>query len=178
MTYGEVFLFFIPAYLIERGTVSNKVIKYAGKLGLAVMLIMGVVFARFANVCYLKAQIMQSEAVSYYTSLISTIQSTEGYTKDTPIFYIGENDKYDEGVLGDQRFEPIWLPPYNGNSIINDYNWKETMKMWCGFSPVYATTEEKEKIDTNAIVKMPAYPDKGSVKYIDGVVVVKFSDEI
>lgn len=176
MTYGEVFLFFIPVYLIERGIGSKAVIKYAGKLGLAIMLIMGLLFARFANVCYLKAQIMQAEAISYYTSLISTIQSAKGYTNDTPILYIGENNKHDEAVLGDQRFEPIWLPPYNGDSIINDYNWKETMKMWCGFSPVYATVEEKEKIDTDVINKMPTYPDHGSVKLINGVVVVKFSD--
>lgn len=50
------------------------------------------------------------------------------------------------------------------------------MAMWCGFSPADPTSEESQKLDSSIISQMPAYPAEGSVKMIDDVLVVKFSD--
>ncbi len=174
MTFGEVFLFFIPAYVMEKLVSDDKAVKILKIAAATLILIIGFANSRYANVCYLKAELMQTEAISYFNVLISRIQQTEGYTKDMPVEYINPLAKNDEDFSGEQRFNPIWLPPYNGNSIINDYSWEEFMKMWCGFDPVRADEETFSKVDTDEISSMPAYPDEGSVKVVDGVMIVKF----
>ena len=47
------------------------------------------------------------------------------------------------------------------------------MNMWCGFSRVEGDVPESGSAQ---IAAMPVYPDDGSIKMIDGVLVVKFSD--
>ena len=74
---------------------------------------------------------------------------------------------------GNKMFDPIYLPPYQGNSIINDFAWEETMELWCGFSPVKA---DPGVASADVIESMPNYPAEGSVRMIDGIVVVKFAD--
>ena len=120
-----------------------------------------------------QADVMQTEAISYYNTLITRIQSTEGYTADTPVVYIEDRSKNDDSFSGNKAFDPIYLPPYQGNSIINDFAWEETMELWCGFAPVKG---DEEELDPKVIEGMSVYPDDGSVKMVKGTVVVKFSD--
>ncbi len=176
MTYGEVFMFFIPLYVISRlheDGYGGRLMNVTAWISVALMFLIGVVSARYANVCYLKAEVMQAEAVSYYDVLIARIQETPGYTIDTPVLYWQDRSKNDEDFNGEKLFDPIYLPPYHRNSIINDYAWEETMALWCGFSPVKA---EPGDVSVEVIEAMPVYPDDGSVQMVDNTLVVKFAD--
>lgn len=179
MTYGEAFMFFLPAYAVSRLRENakydnNRLTGILSCISVALIFWIGIVSARYANVCYLKAEVMQAEAINYYDSLIDRIQGTEGYTKETPVLYLGDRSKNDEDFSGEKLFEPIYLPPYHRNSIINDYAWEETMKLWCGFDPVKA--DQGDLISKDVIKEMPTYPDDGSVKMVDNMLVVKFAD--
>lgn len=176
MTFGEAFMFFIPAYIMERSQASERYLKTLRCCCLVLMFVIGFVSARYANVCYLKADVMQTEAIGYYNRLISRIQGAEGYTVETPVLYVNERSKNDEGFSGNTLFDPIYLPPYHGNSIINDFSWEETMQLWCGFEPVKADGDSVSGSGKEEIQKMPSYPDDGSIKMIDGTLVVKFAD--
>lgn len=176
MAYGAAFMFALAAFFIQRAiSAKDSVTKAAGilaKASVVIMIIMAVMFARYANVCYLKAEIMQEEAINYYNRLIGRMEETEGYTKETPVLYVGERSKNDDGFSGDRLFDPIYLPPYQGNSIINDFSWEETMDLWCGFSRV------KPDVDlsgTEEVEEMSVYPAEGSIKMVDGTLVVKFA---
>ena len=177
MAYCEVFMFALAAFFICRVLSAKEERRYVTVLAKAcvvIMLIMAAMFARFANVCYLKAEIMQAEAINYYNRLIARIEETAGYTKDTPILYVGPRSKNDDAFSGNARFDPIYLPPYQGNSIINDFSWEETMNMWCSFSRVEAT---EDLSDTEEVRQMPLYPAAGSVRMVNSTLVVKFADE-
>ena len=184
MAYGEVFMFALAAYIIERirdlgkseadiGVVYRRISLVGATACSVIIVIMAVMFARFANVCYLKAELMQQEAISYYTTLITRIEQTPGYTHDTPVAYIEPRSKNDDDFSGNRLFDPIYLPPFQNNSIINDFSWEKTMNMWCGFSRVEGEVPEGGAAE---VAGMPAYPADGSIKMIDGVIVVKFAD--
>lgn len=174
MGFGQAFMFFLAAFFIERAKDSDKKIikSVLVPVCVGVMMIMGLMFARFANVCYLKAEVMQAEAINYYNTLITRIKMTEGYTEDTPVVYIAGRKKNDDALGGNRLFDPIYLPPYQGNSIINDFAWEETMRLWCGFSPVRAG---EDAADSAVVDSMSVYPDDGSIKMADGVLIVKFA---
>ena len=182
MGFGEAFMFFLAAFVLQKimeaepASADKKydVRTIIAKAAVVLMFVIAFMSARFANVCYLKAEVMQAEAISYYNRLIERIQMTEGYTADTPVAYVEGRKKDDSGFVGAKLFEPIYLPPYQGNSIINDFAWEETMHLWCAFSPESVDAESLS--DQDAISDMPVYPAAGSVKMIDGTVVVKFAD--
>lgn len=48
------------------------------------------------------------------------------------------------------------------------------MKMWCGFDPIVLKASDYEWMPE--VLQMPNYPDEGSIKMIDGVIIVKFAD--
>ena len=179
MGFGEVFMFFVAAFVVTRiqqGKEEEVAKRFSlqsvlRKASVVLIFVIAFMFARFANVCYLKAQIMQAEAVNYYNTLIARIQMTEGYTPETPVAYVEPRKKNDDTLMGTKLFEPIYLPPYQGNSIINDFAWEETMELWCGFAPASGSVP-----DAANVVEMPCYPAAGSVKMVDGTIVVKFSD--
>lgn len=119
---------------------------------------------------------MQTQMISYYTTLITRIESIEGYTEDAQVVYIGEYDKHDKNFVGvSEYFDDLDLPTYKGELIFNDYAWKEAMEFWCGFAPELGDAAE---FDGNAeVASMPCYPDQGSIRCINGKIVVKFADE-
>lgn len=48
------------------------------------------------------------------------------------------------------------------------------MKLWCGFEP--QTLDASDYMQMEEVLRMPSYPDTGSIKMMDDVMVVKFAD--
>lgn len=176
MTFSEVLPFILLAWLVETFLEKSRLEQVLKKVVLVLVSILVGINIRYSNTCYLKAELLQSQAISYYTTLISAIQGTDGYTGDTPVVYIGEYRKLHESRMDlYSKFDAIDLLPYGGSSVINGYEWKQMMALWCGFSPELGEASVYE--DNAEVAAMPCYPDKGSIKYIDGQIVVKFAEQ-
>lgn len=130
---------------------------------------------RFDSECHTKTIVLVEECKSYYTSLVSRIQSTPGYEIDMPIMYINENHKLHTNserqntyAILSSSFHVLGLM----DTYINDSRWKEQMCIWCGFDPevVENPVLESELIDED----LPRYPADGSVFIRDGIVIVNF----
>lgn len=175
MTFGQTFPFVLSAWLITEplgdGTLE-KCLRGAASFFMCAFVLLNV---RYANICYLEADILQAHVISYYNVLISRIQSTEGYTDDMEIIYIGEYDKDIKSVDVKDNFDWLDTVPYKQlTSVINDYSWKETMKLWCGFDQELGDAEKFE--NDERVVAMPCYPNAGSIRCMDGKIIVKFAD--
>lgn len=172
MTYGEVMVFVYIAWIMEQCTETVKLQRLIGKAAFCFLLLLNVMFCRFSNTCYLKAELMFRQAVSYLTVLTAQIKSTEGFTTETPVVYINEYGKYDYTTANVPEMKEIKLIPYEHSSILNNYAWKTTMKMWCDFDPEQGDASEFENLPE--VTEMPSYPNAGSIRMIDGTLVVKF----
>lgn len=180
MVYGETMTFLYVVWIMDRWMPERlelaRIRRSAGGFvaagSLVVLMALNVMYCRYDNLCYLKAEYMQSQAISYFTALAAQIKSTEGYTQNTPVVYIHEYEKYDYTMTVVPEFNEIKLVPYGGSNLLNDYAWKVTMKMWCGFDPVLGNAEDYQELPE--VVQMPTYPDEGSIKMVDGAVIVNF----
>ena len=174
MTYTEAFTFLLAAWLFEKTASDHKAVAWLKKGALALILVMVIMLIRFDNICYLKAEYLKSQAISYDTTLISRITSIRGYTPDLPVVYVNQFNKR-ESVISDVNpwFEKITLIPYDTRSLINDYQWRLYMRMWCGYMPA-TREEEKEFKDLEEVKAMPAYPSDGSIQIVNGHLIVKF----
>jgi hypothetical protein len=175
MMYGQVFLF---AYFVWITDFVKWPIQKARRQFLncvaVLLLVMSLLYSRFDNICYLKAEYLQSQIKSYFTTLVTQIKSSGGYTDETPVVYINGTKKSDATLPVIPQFKELYIYPYQFSSLINNYNWRMTMKMWCGFDPIVLKASDYEWMPE--VLQMPNYPDEGSIKMIDGVIIVKFAD--
>lgn len=177
MNFGQSFTFVLLIWFAAHFQGAQKMQRFLRNAALLLTGVLAVLYIRYSNICYLRADVIQSETISYYTTLITQIRSTEGYTDGTPVVYIGEYSKEDKSMVGiTDRFDSLAVTPHDGGLLLlNDYMWKEMMAFWCGFSPELGDAAE---FDGNAeVASMPCYPDQGSIRCIDGKIVVKFADE-
>lgn len=180
MNYGHVMVFIYFGWILETeflsginvGRITEKVRSGLLKLSIAMLMLLNIMFCRFDNICYLKAEIMQSQAISFFTVLVSQMKSTEGFTENSPVVYVNEYGKYDYTAASIPEFKEITITPYAHSSILNSYAWKVTMKMWCDFDPVLGDASEYS--ERPEVLEMPSYPDSGSIRMLDDVLIVKF----
>ena len=173
--YGHVMIFVFLVLLMERTAFGSQINKMLFRCSMGVLLLISMIFCRFDNACYLKAQLVQSGTISYYTALIARIKSTPGYRDEYPVAYIDEFNVNDESLSYVWEFSPLNMSPYWGYiRAVNDYSKEGFMKYWCGYSP--KTVDPEKFTNMEEVRNMPAYPDEGSIKVIDETVVVKFGE--
>jgi hypothetical protein len=176
MLYTVSFLFVFPLVLLEKEPFLKQtgtgVCRTAAAL-LAVVVTCG--YVDIDNQAYMKVDLMQNQAVSYYNRLIARIESAEGYQTAYSVYIAGNGemsmDNLTEIAL---RFPCVTITGYDWTSqeYLNNYAWKEYVREQLGYSPIYEMTN----INTEAIMEMSCYPNEDSIRVVDGVVIVKFSE--
>lgn len=178
MLYPMVLVFVIPVFLREQ--LSEKVQrrkKLEQKILLFALVVAVGYYIYYDNEIYLNAYLLQEQARSYFTVMISQIKGCEGYQDSMPVVYVGENNIDDNTLTYMDSFDNISINATgvkNLKDLINNYNYKAFMKYHCGFSPQMLNEEDWKSREE--VLKMPCYPDDGAIRIIDGVVVVKLSD--
>ena len=177
MVYGKVMYFVFFAWLLEKTVVklhhpASSCAKAVcpGILGLLVLF-----YCRFDNVMYLQMEMLQTATTRYFSTLVTRIQSVEGYDSWKYVAFLGipQPGRNDNSVENVPEMDHIVLPPVHyglQNSLKVD--WKNYLKYWCGY-----TAHEVDPflfIDRPEVQDMPHYPAEGSIKVIDDTVVVKF----
>ena len=175
--FGQISIFVALILFVDRKLVSidkkwgASLEKY---LAFAILIFSCIFYSRYANIAYFKIDMMKSQQVSYYTALITRIESLEGYQDTMPVAII-YCDKDDVAVDRNYPYIPelsnLWLFPAEGQPLQDD-SCMNFMKYYCGFEPEYVTdVSTLEKNST--VINAPAYPNDGSVMILDGMVVVK-----
>lgn len=132
---------------------------------------------RTDNAVYARGQLIQQRTISYFTSMIASIKSVPGYTASTPVAFVG-NTSYamDPTFQSIEGYGGISMAPlpYDASPFSIGYSWQDFLTLWCGFTPPYADTEDYAALPE--VQEMPSYPDSGSIRIVDGAVIVKLRD--
>lgn len=137
--------------------------------------ITAVMYIRYSNECYLQANIVQQQFISYGTTLVSRIKSVDGYKDEYPIaiIYIDDDIKEDKSLTAMNEFSNIRLDPfYSLNANLNKYAWMDFISLWCGYKP--AIVEAEEYINKNKLAELECYPDDGSIEIINNIICIRF----
>ncbi len=139
------------------------------------------------NKYYFKQETYYKYTENFNNRLLNKIESTEGYYYGIPIIFKGEiNSNFykdlnalpntNDNITFDQS---LWGGKYIGYADLFTYNNdNKIFKMINNEFGVYlnrATDEERDKIkDNKESNNMKSYPEKDSIKIIDGILVVNF----
>ena len=119
------------------------------------------------------SELRLSQAISYYNTLSTKIMSLKGYKEEYPVAFVNEREKRSYAdTLQDYYDYPV-TNPY-AYPFVNSYaeSSRTFMKCWCGYAPAFADAKKFE--NNNIVQSMPRYPNDGSIKIIENVIVVKF----
>ena len=174
--YGQSLIFAFVLLLGEglsdcfSGTLIKRLIGWS----VTVLLLYSCIFyCKLDNIQYTKLGEYIEQNKSWYTTLVTRIKSTEGFSDELPVVYISEYDKNDSDFYHSQLYDNIAISPYdNSNMSINGYWWKDQMRIYTGFDPVLE--DEEIYASDPDVQEMPCYPDDGSIAILDGTIIVKF----
>lgn len=136
-------------------------------------------YAYLDNSAYVKVNFIQEQTTSYFTTLITRIKSCDEYKDELPVLYVGKWEINDLTLtVQNEKYHNMELTlfSYDLNDWVNDNSFQSYMSWHCGFAPGIVNPDDVD--DWEKIDEMPTYPDYGSIKVIDGMVVVKFAERV
>lgn len=135
------------------------------------------------NASYLLIRIKYNQAYSITVRAVARLENTEGYAKDKRWIFTGVIDGEDINKIS--NLEKYTLNSIDTISIFHrDYygaiaTWTKLLEQYLGITPNFATIDEyKEIINTEEYKNMPMFPEKDSIREINGIMVVKFENEL
>lgn len=172
MMYGQVMVYVFMIVLADR-LKEGKTERGVRYVLAAVMLSVTVLYSRYANLCYAKAEMLQEHTKQYFNELINRVQSVEGYTPNKMIMFVNADNKravYNKYIA---KFDGIVTVPYDEESIVNSHSWLEFAQMHNGWTAGFMAADE-EFAGQQEVVDMSVYPQEGSIKLVGKYIVVKF----
>lgn len=171
---GQFVTFIFAGWLVQRFKPDWKNAKEILHIGFcALMCFSCIIFSKHANICYLKAELVQEETRSYLTTLVTRIKSCPEYDDEMPVMLYGQI--FEDSTLAsipELDIVPTWPYGMFGTNV----GIEKKLKFWCDFEP--DILDAVDYIENAAVAAMPFYPDDGSIKVVDGVVCVKISDTV
>jgi hypothetical protein len=171
MYYSYVFLMIFPICIIEhcitwKPSRISRILEYC----VVFALVIGIAsYCHFANAQYLVLELSYEQAQSYCTTLVTQIKSVDGYSDELPVVFVGQEIS-DETLYRNDVVERLMFSGRE-ETLVEAYSREYMLRYYCGFDPIYLSSED---ILADAIEQMPTYPKDGSIKVIDGTVVVRF----
>lgn len=156
-----------------KGIKLKKVLSSAMVIVLTVM-VFG--YSYIDNVNYTAAYYANRQTENYFNSLVTQIRMTEGFEATMKWAFIGRPN--------DPHLRSKWnnAPHYGGvktaTELTNSYSWHHWIRNHTGYGFVFADEKTMQELMQKEEVKaMTCYPDYGSIRIVDGVVVVKFEEK-
>lgn len=130
-------------------------------------------YCHFANGQYLSMNLSYEQAISYYNTMITQIKSVDGYQDTMKVAFKGES--ISDKTLYRNDVMSTFSMSGRDDALADAYSKLYLLKYYCGFDAEFISVEEMSSAAQEEIANMPLYPNDGSVKVIDDVVVVKIS---
>ena len=178
--YGFIAFYILLAILIESDVfdrMQNALLsKICGLAYDAVIIALSVVLVSniyTANSVYLNLHLHYENFSAFCTSVVAQLQAMPEFREDTPIAFVGtysEPDFYLEYLQGIQNIV--------GAEGISPNSWSRAnmFAYYIGQELQFVHDGKAEVLAGHPVVsEMPAYPNNGYIRYVDGTIVVKLS---
>ena len=169
--YSFASLYILAAIIIDRAEPGWKLRPDA--VAAAAMAVVIVCNTYFANEFSLYSYLMKENVTSFYTSLLTQVYETPGFAEGTELALIGEPPEFPvERNACYTRDEFTLL----GNPVDSSAIAPFIIRYYIGSDIPLADDDNVAALkDTAEFAEMPVYPYYGSVRMIDGTVVVRLS---
>lgn len=128
----------------------------------------------YANQVYMKKDLDKSATIALAARVIDRIELTEGYVPgETPVAFVGRMDRNSYLNRGRDEFEELDHTVGLWSDYSATYNFGRYLTDYMNYPLAWDTTTDFSAYAE--VQAMPAFPDAGGIRMIDGTVVVKLS---
>ncbi len=137
------------------------------------------------NASYISIKAMQNQTIYTAERILTRIEALDGYTQDMPVLPLGGLsgneylNRYNTDTEARKIFDRSWGFISDTSTIWwgNLDSWRKVLYEYLGANvKLVNERESKDIFDTDEYKTMKYYPDRNSIKIINGIVVVKLSD--
>ncbi len=178
MMFSNVFIYIVPLAIIEymsskNTDLINNMISWAGTILAALSIC---IFIWFDNGNYQALQYTNEHDLAYYQTLMTQIKSVDGYNDDLPYIVLGQFE--DKTNTAGGLIENYFDMDGKTSSNIDQYSSWNILINRLGFraEKLYDDESEAHFSSLDEVKEMPCYPDAGSIKVIEDVIVIKLSE--
>lgn len=184
MLYGLVYILIAPITLAEYAapllTEGNGRLFHAAAswVLLLTLALTGYSYAVTDNNAYLKADMAMRQCEAYSNRLLERVESCEGYQPEMAVVLVGSTIR-EAGLDPTPELDSARLVGiFNLGDLRTYFTYRHFLRYYTGFTgPVFTGDSETATTlaATEEVQAMPCYPRDGSVRIIDGKVVVKLN---
>lgn len=173
MVYSCVTSALVPVVLLDRIRKPHKLlVRFVA--GVLALFVMGNTY--FNNLTYTSIYYVNRQTENYMTSLITQVRMTEGYSVDKRWAFIGTNS--DPTIDNKWQSVPVYGGAEHTNRMVSAYSWKDWIYVYLGVSVPLAYNSTVEEIkQTQEFQEMTCWPNDGSIRIINDVIVIKFQEQ-
>ena len=152
-------------------------------ISLSMCLIIAVTYFLTANATYMGIRMKYNQAYSMTLRMVDRIENCEGYDAYKPWMIVGIIDEKNTRPVSEIYFLTLGGvsngPIFHGNYIGSIETWKRFLQTFLGIQPIFASAEVYYKVcGTQEFRDMPIFPEPGSVREINDVMVVKLTNDV
>ena len=171
MTFATELLYLLPLLCREREERQGAPLRTVTVVLLCCVLWQHVVYA---NQVYLKKELDKTATVSLSARIIDRIELLEGYVPgETPVAFVGRLDRNDYLNRGRDEFQALDKTVGLWSDYSATYNLGRYLTDYLNYPLVWDTETDFSQVPE--VQAMPAFPDAGGIRMVDGTVVVKLS---
>lgn len=182
MAYSLVCVYFLPLLLLELISETGKLRPSLCRRWAPALLSLTLALAAFNyawqnNLNYMTLYYADQQTVQYFSSMLTRIRCTEGYSQDKKLAVVGD-------LIKDRSFYNFVSETsgaqYHGNftTYIDRYSWESWFGPYFAFNQPRASREELEAAVTQEELEaMPCYPDDGSIRVVGDLILLNIGYE-
>ena len=125
------------------------------------------------NAAYLRVELIYENSYALANRIMARVEEMDEYTSSTPVVFSGST----MGYFGNLQAFPE-LSEFSGmeTTLVSDYCGTAFVRVFLGSPKCVATPEQRQEVlDSGVLDSMPIYPHKDSIRYYNGMVLVKLS---
>lgn len=190
MVYSIVFTYLLPFALLEAeapgpaddAQALRPLHRVAGWGVLLLVACCAFLWGLYANKGYLVLQLKYEDSYSLLNRVVDRVEQQPGYAADVPVAFIGSPSKggYPPSkaeYLGDFISDMGFGSAADFGFVDDDKHIRYFIRYYLGVNFAEVDEGVLAALENNPVVAaMPVYPDAGSMRLVDGVLVVKFSE--
>lgn len=135
------------------------------------------VYIWFDNGNYVSMDFAYRSAESYFTSMLTQVRMTEGYTDEMPVYVLGWDSEIGDASFSANRELDVFNIAGKNDSLVHAWNWYAFLHTYLGYRQF---DWDEEKIDalwsSPEAAEMPCYPDQGAIARMGDGIVIKIAD--
>ena len=130
------------------------------------------------NSAYLKIDLSMRQIAAYSDRLLARIECCEGYEPGMDVVLVGSDVREDTLAPTPELYEVQLIGVFDMGGFRTAYSYERYLRYYLGFTdPVYTgdTQRARDLAAAEQVRAMPLYPLAGSVRIVDGAVVVRLN---